>query len=231
MEFMRACDQGSRCAHQNMHCVEIGQVGYHLVQLFSCSYSSEGTDPVGAKKFIVFFVDGLGSSLYDKLKTYYTESNFRRWGRLMQNNLWALEDLVYLYVDWSPILDSLRNFWRDAALSAYKEEHSVMARTSLLHKRIGAVIQFREILRLQQAIVQHAMYLIRQYERIDGKYFNADSLNYLHEDFELLYRFRAIDGQMSYSRITVDNIADQFQNLLQLVCLPAPMKFDNIKSY
>ncbi|KAF2180139.1 hypothetical protein K469DRAFT_753615 [Zopfia rhizophila CBS 207.26] len=220
IEFMRACNQNSQCASQNKHPVQIGQVDYHPVQLFACSYSSKETDQTEAKTFIFFFADGLGSSPYNKLKRYYTETNFRRWRRLAQNHLWALEDLVYLYVDWSSILDSLRKFRKNSELSAYKEEHSVMAQTRLLHMHIGTVIQFRELLRLQQAIVRHAMSLIRQYERVDDTFFKADSLNYLQEDFELLYRFRAIDDQMSYSRITVDNIADQLQNLLQLVCLP-----------
>jgi hypothetical protein len=169
---------------------------------------------------VVFFGNELDPGLCLALEDHYTEEKegLTRWKRLEKNQLWVLPDLQTLFTDWPSILDAMRAHLKSAEENADHETYSVMVETRLLHMQTRTLTDLRESLRMYHAIVKHAIKLIGKYDIGAGGHFKLDML-YSKDDFDLLYRLRAIDDQMSYSLITINTISEQLQNLLQMVRL------------
>jgi hypothetical protein len=166
---------------------------------------------------VVFFGNKLESRFYEKLKDYYSEDPLGPWTRLEKNRLWVLQDLKLLFIDWPSILDEMKMLLNGAEQNADKETYPVMVQTRLLHMQIRAITDLRESMRISQAVVKRAIFLIGMYQ-LKGDYYEANPY-YPKKDFDLVNVFRATDDQLSYSLITINAIAEQLQNLLQLVRL------------
>lgn len=152
---------------------------------------------------MIFVGEKAAPSLIEILKKNYIEDDQRRWERLGQNPLWVVLDLVRHFTDWSPVLEAMKVNLKRANENGKDGTFLVMVRTRLLHGQMAKVIEWREVLRIHQAIAERVTEL-----SVDHP-----------EDGELSTRLENFKAQMKYDATTINTIMEQLKNLIQLVGL------------
>lgn len=152
---------------------------------------------------MIFVGNNAALNLIEILKNHYTEDDQRRWARLEQDQLWVVPDLAYLFTHWNPVLQAMKVDLKRADISGRKGMFPVMVQTRVLHEQMAKVIEFREALRVHQAIAERVTELCVDRPR----------------DEELSKRLKKFEGQMNYDATTINTIMEQLQNLIRLVGL------------
>lgn len=152
---------------------------------------------------MIFVGNKAAPSLIETLKKNYIEDDQRRWERLGQNPLWVVLDLVRHFTDWNPVLEAMKVDLLRANKNAKEGTFLVMVRTRLLHEQMAEVIEWREVLRIHQAIAERVTKLSVDYPK----------------DEELSKRLENFKAQMEYDATTIKTIMEQLKNLIQLVGL------------
>ncbi|PKX95172.1 uncharacterized protein P174DRAFT_127072 [Aspergillus novofumigatus IBT 16806] len=170
-----------------------GEIRY-LRTSFTTSFRTTGRNPV-----MIFIGNHARPDLIQTVTKHYSSDSARRWKRLLKEPRWGIADCLYLFADWTSILDTLRDKLREAELRSSGNRLPVAVRTRLLHQQTATVVEVRESLRFYQAVIVHTR------DKQNGR---------IGED--LSDQLRQMKRQLDHNMITLDTLKDQLSNLINL---------------
>lgn len=152
-------------------------------------------------KVVILIGSPMTPNMITAIKRHYCEDSYRRWKRLGLNMTHLIPDLLYLFTDWTSTLASLKRILQDAEMRSISGSVPVTAHTRILHHQIAVVIELRESLRFQQAVI--------------GQTMNSQKQGW-GDSHNIRSQLDRMEKQMAHNAITLDTVKDQLANLIQL---------------